>query len=192
METDLENPLWPPKGFFWKCMALLPLGYKEHGVVLRRSWQLGKQEIPTPSRSSSPVSSAATCTDHHLEVDQRARSVSKGSSLAPMTESHKYTVNHGERVLELARVVLRRSWQLGKQEIPTPSRSSSPVLSAATYTDHHLEVNQRATSVDTTCGSVDTLSQNSPESVLGSSLVSTLPHLVSTHCPSLTQKVLGS
>ncbi|MQM22293.1 hypothetical protein Taro_055343 [Colocasia esculenta] len=42
-------------------------------VVWRRSWQLGKQEIPTPSHSSSPVSSAATCTDHHLEVDQRIR-----------------------------------------------------------------------------------------------------------------------
>ncbi|MQL74296.1 hypothetical protein Taro_006656 [Colocasia esculenta] len=42
-----------------------------------------------------PVASAATCTDSHLEVDQRARHVSKGSSLAPMTASHKYTVNHG-------------------------------------------------------------------------------------------------
>ncbi|MQM03971.1 hypothetical protein Taro_036760 [Colocasia esculenta] len=41
------------------------------------------------------IACAATCTDRHLEVDQRARRVSKGSSLAPMTASHKYTVNHG-------------------------------------------------------------------------------------------------
>ncbi|MQL95159.1 hypothetical protein Taro_027830 [Colocasia esculenta] len=63
-----------------------------------------------------------------------------------------------------------------------------PVVSAATCTDHHLEVDQ---SVDTTWTSVDTLSQNSPKCVLGMSLVSTLPDLVSTHCPRLTQKVLG-
>ncbi|MQL76336.1 hypothetical protein Taro_008726 [Colocasia esculenta] len=47
-----------------------------------------------------PRSSATTCTNRPLEVDQSemltgARRVSKGSSLAPMTESHKYTVNHG-------------------------------------------------------------------------------------------------
>ncbi|MQM01255.1 hypothetical protein Taro_034004 [Colocasia esculenta] len=30
---------------------------------------MGKQEIPTPGRSSSPLT-AATCTDSHLEVDQ--------------------------------------------------------------------------------------------------------------------------
>ncbi|MQL87360.1 hypothetical protein Taro_019892 [Colocasia esculenta] len=42
-----------------------------------------------------PFSSAATCTNHSLEVDQRARRVSKGSNLVPMTASHRYTVNHG-------------------------------------------------------------------------------------------------
>ncbi|MQL93170.1 hypothetical protein Taro_025812 [Colocasia esculenta] len=42
-----------------------------------------------------PIASVATCTDSHLEVDQRARRVSKGSNLAPMTASHRYTVNHG-------------------------------------------------------------------------------------------------
>ncbi|MQL91362.1 hypothetical protein Taro_023978 [Colocasia esculenta] len=42
-----------------------------------------------------PFSSAATCTNHPLEVDQRARRVSKGSNLAPTTASHRYTVNHG-------------------------------------------------------------------------------------------------
>ncbi|MQM14852.1 hypothetical protein Taro_047783 [Colocasia esculenta] len=42
-----------------------------------------------------PFSSAATCTNHPLEVDQRARRLSKGSNLAPMTASHRYTVNHG-------------------------------------------------------------------------------------------------
>ncbi|MQL76861.1 hypothetical protein Taro_009253 [Colocasia esculenta] len=55
-----------------------------------------------------------------------------------------------------------------------------PVVSAATCTDSHLEVDQRASSVDTTGTSVDTLSQISPEGVLGRSLVSTLPDLVST------------
>ncbi|MQL67900.1 hypothetical protein Taro_000152 [Colocasia esculenta] len=42
-----------------------------------------------------PCSSATTCTNRPLEVDQRARRVSKGSSLAPMTSSPKYIVNHG-------------------------------------------------------------------------------------------------
>ncbi|MQM14085.1 hypothetical protein Taro_047015, partial [Colocasia esculenta] len=37
--------------------------------------------------------------------------------------------------------------------------------------------------------SVDTLSQNSPEGVLGRPLVSTLLGLVSTHCPSLARSV---
>ncbi|MQL68291.1 hypothetical protein Taro_000575, partial [Colocasia esculenta] len=55
-----------------------------------------------------------------------------------------------------------------------------PVVSAATCTDSHLEVDQRASSVDTTWTSVDTLFQISPEGVLGRSLVSTLPELVST------------
>ncbi|MQL69524.1 hypothetical protein Taro_001788 [Colocasia esculenta] len=66
-----------------------------------------------------------------------------------------------------------------------------PVVSAATCTDHHLEVDQRlhltymccsgrASSVDTTWTSVDTLSQNSSEGVIGRSLVSTLLDLVST------------
>ncbi|MQM08071.1 hypothetical protein Taro_040926 [Colocasia esculenta] len=50
-------------------------------------------------------------------------------------------------------------------------------------TPDHVFCSGRATSVDT-------LSQNSPESVLGSSLVSTLPDLVSTHSPILTQKVV--
>ncbi|MQL89434.1 hypothetical protein Taro_022003 [Colocasia esculenta] len=44
--------------------------------------------------------------------------------------------------------------------------------------------------VDTAWASVDLLSQNSPDGVLGSPLVSTQPHPVSTHFPSLTQKVV--
>ncbi|MQL81440.1 hypothetical protein Taro_013910, partial [Colocasia esculenta] len=48
------------------------------------------------------------------------------------------------------------------------------------------------TSVDTTWASVDTLSQNSPEGVLGRPLVSTLLGLVSTHCPSLARRALVS
>ncbi|MQL85764.1 hypothetical protein Taro_018296 [Colocasia esculenta] len=55
-----------------------------------------------------------------------------------------------------------------------------PIVSTATCTDSHLEVDQRASSVDTTWTSVDTLSQISPEGVLGRPLVSTLPDLVST------------
>ncbi|MQL93288.1 hypothetical protein Taro_025932 [Colocasia esculenta] len=59
-----------------------------------------------------------------------------------------------------------------------------PVVSTATCTDSHLEVDQ---SVDTTWASVDTLSQHSPEGVLGGSLVSTLLDLMSTQldqfCP---------
>ncbi|MQM23796.1 hypothetical protein Taro_056867, partial [Colocasia esculenta] len=44
-------------------------------------------------------------------------------------------------------------------------------------------------SVDTTWTSVDTLSQSSPESVLGGPLVSTLPQLVSTPCPKQPREV---
>ncbi|MQM11594.1 hypothetical protein Taro_044503 [Colocasia esculenta] len=82
-----------------------------------------------------------------------------------------------ERVLELARVVWRSSWQLGKAGDPHTKSFFFPVVSAVTCADHHLEVDQ---SVDTTWASVDTLSQHSPEGVLGGSLVSTLPDLVST------------
>ncbi|MQL92664.1 hypothetical protein Taro_025293 [Colocasia esculenta] len=49
-----------------------------------------------------PFSSAVTCTNHSLEVDQRARRVSKGSNLAPMMASHRYTVNHGRQYLHLS------------------------------------------------------------------------------------------
>ncbi|MQM02147.1 hypothetical protein Taro_034913 [Colocasia esculenta] len=55
----------------------------------------GEQEIVYTKPFFFPFSSAATCTNHPLEVDQRARRVSKGSNLAPMTASHRYTVNHG-------------------------------------------------------------------------------------------------
>ncbi|MQM21039.1 hypothetical protein Taro_054070 [Colocasia esculenta] len=47
----------------------------------------------------------------------------------------------------------------------------------------------RDTSVDTTWASVDTLSQNSPDGVLGRPLVSTLLELVSTHCPRLSRRL---
>ncbi|MQL74176.1 hypothetical protein Taro_006514, partial [Colocasia esculenta] len=53
-------------------------------------------------------------------------------------------------------------------------------------------VNSKGTSVDTTWASVNTLSQNSPEGVLGRPLVSTLLELVSTHCPSLARRFSGS
>ncbi|MQM00686.1 hypothetical protein Taro_033424, partial [Colocasia esculenta] len=68
----------------------------------------------------------------------------------------------------------------GEQEIIHTKSFFFPVESAATCTDGHLEVDQRASSVDTTWTSVDTLSQISLEGVLGRSLVSTLPDLVST------------
>ncbi|MQM14659.1 hypothetical protein Taro_047600, partial [Colocasia esculenta] len=47
-----------------------------------------------------------------------------------------------EQVLELAEIVWRSSWWLGSRRSSTPSHSSSPVSSAATCADHHLEVNQ--------------------------------------------------
>ncbi|MQL83510.1 hypothetical protein Taro_016004, partial [Colocasia esculenta] len=49
-----------------------------------------------------------------------------------------------------------------------------------------------ATSVDTACASVDLLSQNSPDGVLGRPLVSTLHGLVSTHCPSLARSTVST
>ncbi|MQL77166.1 hypothetical protein Taro_009571 [Colocasia esculenta] len=62
---------------------------------------------------------------------------------------------NNERVLELAGIVWRSSWWLGSRRSSTPSRSSSPVSSAATCTDHHLEDDQRH-GVDTSMGCVDT------------------------------------
>ncbi|MQM03709.1 hypothetical protein Taro_036496, partial [Colocasia esculenta] len=82
-----------------------------------------------------PVVSVATCTDHHLEVDERARRVSKGSNLAPMTASHRYTVNHGGRVEGFLAA--------GEAGDPHTKPFFFPVVSSATYTDHHLEVDQR-------------------------------------------------
>ncbi|MQL77581.1 hypothetical protein Taro_009979, partial [Colocasia esculenta] len=55
-------------------------------------------------------------------------------------------------------------------------------------TPDHVFCSGRASSVDTTWASVDTLSQNSPDGVLGKPLVSTLLHLVSTHCPILARR----
>ncbi|MQL98976.1 hypothetical protein Taro_031702 [Colocasia esculenta] len=64
------------------------------------------------------------------------------------------------------------------------------ILGADWMSEHGASINcrrSRGTSVDTTWASVDTLSQNSPEGVLGRPLVSTLLGLVSTHCPSLAR-----
>ncbi|MQL71003.1 hypothetical protein Taro_003320 [Colocasia esculenta] len=66
----------------------------------------GEQEIIHTKPFFFPVVSAATCTDHHLGVELRARRVSKGSSLAPMTASHKYTVNHGVSLVVLSLALL--------------------------------------------------------------------------------------
>ncbi|MQM12022.1 hypothetical protein Taro_044936 [Colocasia esculenta] len=96
----------------------------------------------------------------------------------------------------LPKVVWRSSWQLGEQEIPTPSRSSSPLCLLRPAQTIILKSTKvlfwKGTSVDTTWASVNTLSQNSPEGVLGRSLVSTPPELVSTHCPILARRALVS
>ncbi|MQM22548.1 hypothetical protein Taro_055601 [Colocasia esculenta] len=68
------------------------------GVVWRCSWRLGSRRSSTPSRSSSPLRLLRPAQIVILESTKDAdwaRRVSKGSSLAPMTESHKYTVNYG-------------------------------------------------------------------------------------------------
>ncbi|MQM10176.1 hypothetical protein Taro_043062 [Colocasia esculenta] len=95
----------------------------------------------------------------------------------------------------------RSSWQLGKQEIPTPSRSSSPLCllrPAQTVflkstkgralvstllepvSTHCPSTAQKVSSVDTTWASVDTLSQIGQKVFWELSLVSTPPELVST------------
>ncbi|MQL83164.1 hypothetical protein Taro_015648 [Colocasia esculenta] len=55
--------------------------------------------LPTRDLKSSKLAiqflSAEMQTERTKHDVDRARRVSKGSSLAPMTESHKYTVNHG-------------------------------------------------------------------------------------------------
>ncbi|MQL83383.1 hypothetical protein Taro_015870, partial [Colocasia esculenta] len=64
----------------------------------RSSWWLRSCGTPTPSRSSSLsrlLRPAQTVHWKSTKDADRARRVSKGSSLAPMTEGHKYTVNHG-------------------------------------------------------------------------------------------------
>ncbi|MQL77695.1 hypothetical protein Taro_010101 [Colocasia esculenta] len=113
---------------------------RDRNIGLRKNTRQGRVEefLATGEEGDAhtkpfffPVVSAATCTDHHLEVDQRlhmtcrflfwkgtsvdttwasvdtlfqhspegvlgrAGRVSKGSNLAPMTASHRYTVNHG-------------------------------------------------------------------------------------------------
>ncbi|MQM13032.1 hypothetical protein Taro_045953, partial [Colocasia esculenta] len=79
------NTLHPnPRNEFRTCW-----GRVEELLVAGELWIIYKKLI------FFPRSSAMTCTNHLLEVDQRARRVFKGSSLAPMTASHKYTVNHG-------------------------------------------------------------------------------------------------
>ncbi|MQL89095.1 hypothetical protein Taro_021666 [Colocasia esculenta] len=105
-----------------------------------------------------PVVSAATCTDHHLEVDQRWLTGARGKTLV-------------------------REAELDRAE---NSGSGGGFRKEASKGSARIEVWQdflhasEGTSVDTTWASVDTLSQHSPEGVLGRSLVSTLPDLVST------------
>ncbi|MQL88289.1 hypothetical protein Taro_020839 [Colocasia esculenta] len=68
------------------------------GVVWRSSWWLRSCGTTTRSSSSSPLCllrPAQTVILKSTKDANRAQRVSKGSSLAPMTESHKYTVNHG-------------------------------------------------------------------------------------------------
>ncbi|MQL72281.1 hypothetical protein Taro_004623, partial [Colocasia esculenta] len=67
-------------------------------------------------------------------------------------------------------------------------RSESLHETCFLVTSDHVFCSGRATSVDTACASVDLLSQNSPDGVLGRPLVSTLHGLVSTHCPSLARR----
>ncbi|MQL94411.1 hypothetical protein Taro_027071, partial [Colocasia esculenta] len=86
-----------------------------------------------------PVVSAATCTDHHLEVDQRFHMTYKFCS--------------GRALV---------STLLGLVSTHCPSTA------------------QKASSVDTTWASVDTLSQIGQKVFWELSLVSTLPELVST------------
>ncbi|MQM00173.1 hypothetical protein Taro_032904 [Colocasia esculenta] len=72
--------------------------------------------------------------------------------------------HHQERVLELAGVVWRSSWWLGSRRSSTPSRSFSPLCLLRPAQTIILK------------------STKGP-------LVSTLPELVSTHCPKTAQKV---
>ncbi|MQM04490.1 hypothetical protein Taro_037289 [Colocasia esculenta] len=66
------------------------------GVVWRSSWWLESRRSRIPSSSSSPVRLLRPAQTVHLKpIKDRARRVYKGSNLAPMTASHRYTVNHG-------------------------------------------------------------------------------------------------
>ncbi|MQL89418.1 hypothetical protein Taro_021998 [Colocasia esculenta] len=47
----------------------------------------GEQEITDTKPFFFPVASAATCTDSHLEVDQRRRPVERDSSIGRILES---------------------------------------------------------------------------------------------------------
>ncbi|MQL98002.1 hypothetical protein Taro_030698 [Colocasia esculenta] len=100
-------------------------GRLEEFLVARELWIDHKKLI------FFPFSSAATCTNHLLGVELRARRVSKGSSLAPMTASHKYTVNHREFL------VARELWIDHKKLI------FFPFSSTATCTNHLLGVELR-------------------------------------------------
>ncbi|MQL81038.1 hypothetical protein Taro_013489 [Colocasia esculenta] len=80
------------------------MSLKLAGVVWRNSWGLGSYGSTTGRTSSSPVRLLRPAQTVHLKPIKdadRARRVSKGSSLAPMTESHKYTVNHGTQTKDL-------------------------------------------------------------------------------------------
>ncbi|MQM08493.1 hypothetical protein Taro_041353 [Colocasia esculenta] len=88
MADELVVPLKFP-GHSVDFLSVLVLGRVEELLVAEELWNDHKKPF------FFPFSSAATCTNHPLEVDQRAQRVSKGSNLAPMTASHRYTVNHG-------------------------------------------------------------------------------------------------
>ncbi|MQL96781.1 hypothetical protein Taro_029466 [Colocasia esculenta] len=79
-----------------------------------------------------------------------------------------------------------------KPKVFTPSAPNKPRCKHCDKLGHTAdECWRKGTSVDTTCASVNTLSQNSPEGVLGRPLVSTLLELVSTHCPRLARSIVS-
>ncbi|MQL70431.1 hypothetical protein Taro_002729, partial [Colocasia esculenta] len=147
---------------------------------------------PSPHEILSSLASSPRPTTFGNKLGSAKRVATRSESLLTMSSSSMGTpVSHG-RVEEFLAT--------GEAGDPHTKPFFFPVVSAATCTDHHLEVDQRvlvstllelvsthcpksaqkATSVNTTRTSVDTLSQIGQKVFWELSLVSTPPDLVST------------
>ncbi|MQL71622.1 hypothetical protein Taro_003937 [Colocasia esculenta] len=117
----------------------------------------GEQEIAHTKLFFFPVVSAATCTDSHLEVDQRRRPSERDDPIGrvlgscrdsePIAFLNTLHQTLGDEYTSCWGCV-EEFLAVGEQEIAHTKPFFFPIVSAATCTDSHLEVDQSGSLVE--------------------------------------------